>query len=79
MTDEFMAAVTVGPDDHLVLVPRHSLTPEQAERIKKQVPEALKGRVVVVSEMDVYVVEPEIGILPCGCVPPCEGHHEDEP
>lgn len=78
MNAETFAGVNVGPDDFLVLVPRGGLSPEQCLRISQDIPESLQGRVIVTSEMDAYVIHPEVGVLSCGCVPPCEGHERDE-
>lgn len=53
-------ALTLGPNDHLVLVAQH-LTPEQTDRIKHTIPEALRGRILVVAEMDAYVIPEALG------------------
>lgn len=52
-----LTTLVVGPDQTLVLVSRSPLTPEMAERINTQVPKHLRGRLVVVSDMDAYVVD----------------------
>lgn len=42
--DEF----TVGPDDHLVLISKTAIAPDELQRMVDRVPEPLRGRVLVV-------------------------------
>lgn len=55
MSHDLFTAVTLAADEWLILVARRSLDVQEAERISAQVPAALAGRVVVVSDMDAYV------------------------
>jgi hypothetical protein len=50
----------VGPDDHLVIVSKSSVTQEELRRMVDRVPEALRGRVLVVdgTTLDVKTVRP---------------------
>lgn len=58
MTD--FDSVVLGPDDFLVLRPREALTPESAYRFAEQIPEKLRGRVLIVdpTAFDVVHVHP---------------------
>lgn len=49
--------LTVGPDQWLVLITREAIDPDAIETIREQIPEALRGRVLVVDRMTGYVVE----------------------
>lgn len=72
--------VTVGPDQILVLRSKTPLSSPDLDRINRYMPAELKGRVVIVdSGMEVFVIDQgEVGILSCGCVPPCEGHERED-
>jgi hypothetical protein len=47
----------VGPDQWLVLCPREPLTFEDTALLNLQIPEGLRGRVLIACEMTGYVIE----------------------
>lgn len=48
----------LGPEDFLILIPKEPLTPEECARINLDMPNRLKGRVIVVERMDLVVGRP---------------------
>lgn len=55
-SDEHFAGVAVGPDDFLVLMPRGPVSPYLLEQLRDKMPEALRGRVLVVDNIDASVL-----------------------
>jgi hypothetical protein len=49
--------LVVGPDQWLVLITRQAIDTEAIDLIREQVPDALRGRVLVVDRMTGYVVD----------------------
>lgn len=51
------AQVVLGPDDLLVLLPREPMNAQQAERLNRQLPDSLRGRILVADGMNVVVAK----------------------
>lgn len=60
MSEDFVVhldGLTVAPDQWLVLCSREALHSEQLQRIRDCIPEALRGRVLVVDQMAGFVMD----------------------
>jgi hypothetical protein len=63
MTPEVAASMVIGPDDHLVLISKRHITPDEMHSWTDHLPAALHGRVLVVdgTTLDAKVVRGQEG------------------